>query len=133
MAVDIFEQWISARLSSGCKVPPDDLFCRSKLFVSGCRFFTEVCQADGNPYCQRSLSSILAELQRHMQSVLSHSLKIQDTEGDFKPLNTLQESMYQKLHEKGYDAVKSQVRGITLEEGGSYGVLELLCRTLQLE
>ena len=82
-AFDIFEQWISARLSSGHKVPPDDLLCSSdgKVVCEWlCHFFTEVRKADGNPYCPRSLSSILAGLQRHMQSVSSHSLKVQDTD-----------------------------------------------------
>ena len=118
-AVDIFDQWIGARLSSGSKVPPDNLLRSQdgKIVCEWlCRFFTEVRKADGDLYCPRSLSSILAGLQRHMQSTSPYSLKIQDTEGDFKPLHVLLENLYKELHEQGIGAVKAQARLVTLEE-----------------
>ena len=82
-----------------------------------CRFFTEVRKSDGSHYCPRSLSSILAGLQRHIHSTSPHSLKIQDQEGEFKPLHVLLENLYKELHEQGVDALKAQARIITRRQG----------------
>ena len=118
-ALSIFEQWLKARESLGHKLPPSNVLCSpdSELVCEWlCRFFTEVCKSDGSHYCPRSLSSILAGLQRHIQTTSSHSLKIQDQEGEFKPLHVLLENLYKELHEQGVGAVKAQARIITFEE-----------------
>ena len=97
-------------------MPPSNVLCSpdSELVCERlCRFFTEVRKSDGSHYCPRS---VLAGLQRHIQTTSPHSLKIQDQEGEFKPLHVLLENLYKELHEQGVGAVKAQARIITFEE-----------------
>ena len=118
-ALEVFDEWVKARKNAGKTSTPDDVLCGPDAKVVCewlCRFFSEVRKTDGNPYCPRSLSSLLAGLHRHVQSISPYSLKIQDSEGDFKPLHVLLENLYRELHEQGIGAVKAQARVITLEE-----------------
>ena len=66
--MDIFDQWISARLSSGSKVPPDDLLRSQdgKIVCEWlCRFFTEV----------RKLKEIFTLANLNADGISNHSLR----------------------------------------------------------
>ena len=101
--------------NAGKKSPPDDVLCSpdAKIVVNVCRFFSEVHKTDGNPYCPRSLSSLLAGLHFHVQSISPYSLKIQVLRGIFKPPHVLLENLYRELHKQGIGDVKDQARAIT--------------------
>ena len=80
----IYDDWIKARTKAGLKLPPSDLLIASDgelLCQWLCRFFTEVRKSNGESYCPRSLSSLLAGLQRYHQSNSPHQLNIQERSG----------------------------------------------------
>ena len=86
--------------SLGHKLPPDNVLCSpdAKMLCEWlCRFFTEVRKSDGSPYCPRTLSSVLAGVQRYIQTTSPRLHKIMDQEGDFKPLHVLLENLYKEL------------------------------------
>ena len=72
-ALKAFNDWTESRKEAGEKVPPEDILCTDDEQILCnwlCRFFTEVRKGDGSHYCPRSLSSMLAGLQRHIENVL---------------------------------------------------------------
>ena len=69
-ALKIFDDWVEARRQTSKECPPKGILSTQSaqlLCTWLCRFFTEVRKSDGNPYCPRSLSSIFAGLQRHIE------------------------------------------------------------------
>ena len=86
------------------------------LCNSLCHFFTEVIKGDGSHYCPRSLSSMLAGLQRHIENVSPRGARIQNREGHFKPLHTLLENVYKNLHKQGVGTSTVQSEIVTHNE-----------------
>ena len=117
--LSIYDDWIKARTKAGLKLPPSDLLIASDgelLCQWLCRFFTEVRKSNGESYCPRSLSSLLAGLQRYHQSNSPHQLNIQERNGVFEPLHILLENLYKELHSNGIGTVTSQAAVISIEE-----------------
>ena len=83
-------------------------------FVSGYVVFLQKFASES--YCPRSLSSLLAGLQRYHQSNSPHQLNIQERNGVFEPLHILLENLYKELHSNGIGTVTSQAAVISIEE-----------------
>ena len=118
-ALKVFNDWTESRKEAGEKVPPEDILCTDDEQILRnwlCRFFTEVRKGDGSYYCPRSLSSMLASLQRHIENVSPHGARIQNREGHFKPLHTLLENLYKNLHKQGVGTSTVQSEIVTHDE-----------------
>jgi hypothetical protein len=134
-ALRCFNEWKTSRIQSTGKGPPDDIFSSSDISSKEvckwlCHFFSEVRKADGSKYCPRSLSSLLAGLQRHIENIspTDAALRIQSSEGEFKPLHTLLDNLYKDLHTQGIGTSTVQSEVVSFEEekqlweSGSIGV-----------
>ena len=118
-ALIIFDDWVEARRQTSKECPPKGILSTQSaqlLCTWLCRFFTEVRKSDGNPYCPRSLSSIFAGLQHHIEVTSECEGSICLTGPEFKHLHTLLENLYKQLHGDGVGTTKAQAEIITLEE-----------------
>lgn len=118
-AIKTFTEWAESRKESGREAPPSDILLMGSAEAvcdTLCLFFSEIRQANGNPYTPRSLSYIMGGLQRYINDNSPHPLKIQQSDGEFKPLHTCLENLYVKLHEQGVSTAKVQADVITLDE-----------------
>ena len=117
--VKIYTEWSKARKDSGRSAPLDGLLLTNsskEVFDWLCTFFSEVRKSNGEPYCPRSLGSILAGLSRYIETYSEYKVKIQNAEGEFKSLHTLSENLYKKLHADGIGTSSSKADIITNEE-----------------
>ena len=120
-ALRCFSEWKNSRVETVGKGPADDILSSNnadEVCYWLCRFFTEVRKSNGSRYCPRSLSSILAGLQRHIENVspADTALRIHSNEKDFKPLHTLLDNLYKDLHRQGIGTDRIQAEIITVEE-----------------
>ena len=70
-AVNIFEDWLETRKQSGRSGPPNDILLRNEAKEVHdwlCTFVSEVRKSNGDPYCPRSLVSIMCGLSRYIDT-----------------------------------------------------------------
>lgn len=119
-AVKSFTDWMNARKKSGKDAPPANFLNKKQnpkeLCKWLCIFFTEVRRSNGDEYCPRSLSGLLAGLQRHIETSTDQKLGMKDEEGEFKSLHVLLGNRYKELHDRGIGVVKAQADVVTLDE-----------------
>ena len=85
-----------------------------RVFVIGChKFFLEVHKGDGQPYCPRSLSTLLSGIHHYIQANSANDINVQQQEGELKRLHTLLDNLYHQLHQQGIGTTKAQASIIT--------------------
>ena len=70
-AVNIFEDWLETRKQSGRSGPPNDILLRNEAKEVRdwlCTFVSEVRKSNEDPYCPRSLVSIMCGLSRYIDT-----------------------------------------------------------------
>ena len=118
-AVKAFTEWAESRKESGREAPSSDILLTGSAKAvcdTLCLFVSEIRQANGTLYTPRSLSSIMGGLQRYINTNSPHPHKIQQSDGEFKPLHTCLENLYVKLHDQGVGTTKVQADVVTAEE-----------------
>ena len=118
-AVKVFKDWLVSRSEHGKEVPSRDvLLSDDKEAICNwlSTFFLEVRKGDGQPYCPRSLSSMLSGIHRYIQANSAHKVNIQQQEGEFKRLHTLLDNLYSQLHKQGIGTTKVQASIISTSQ-----------------
>ena len=118
-AVKIFNDWSKAREQSGRTAPPNEILLSNQpkeVCDWLCTFFSEVRKSNGESYCPRSLSSIMAGLSRYIDAISAYKFKIQKSDGEFESLHTLLDNLYKKLHKEGIGTSTTKAGIITNQE-----------------
>ena len=108
-ALKVFNDWKSQRSTEDGEQCPDDLLENpdvTKLNYWLSRFVAEVRRADGNAYPPRTISQLVAALQRRMLENNPNASKFCNSHNtDFRDLTRTCDSVYRKLHSDGVGTV----------------------------
>ena len=123
-AIKAFQDWPASRKEHSKEVPSDDILL-SDYKESICNwlstFFLEVRKGDGQPYCPRSLSSLLSGIHHYIQANSAHDINVQQQEREFKHLHTLLDNLHHQLHQQGIRTTKAQASIITKSRASTLG------------
>ena len=110
-AVRVFEDWRKQR-NSKCpsRIIPDDVLLagdNASLCEWLCVFCKEARKQNGEPYTPRSISQLLAGIQRYMHRETDSGITLLDGKDPvFQPLHRLLDSLFRDLHAQGIGATR---------------------------
>ena len=119
-ALKVFNDWKSQRSTEDGEQCPDDLLENpdvTKLNYWLSRFVAEVRRADGNAYPPRTISQLVAALQRRMLENNPNASKFCNSHNtDFRDLTRTCDSVYRKLHSDGVGTVVKHTPTFSIED-----------------
>ena len=116
----VFADWKSQRSTDDGEQCPDDLLENpdiNKLNYWLARFVAEVRRTDGKAYPPRTISQLLAALQRIMLEANPNASKFCNAHNtDFRDLTRTCDSVYRRLHSEGVGAVVRHTPTFSVED-----------------
>ena len=110
-AVRVFEDWRKQRnAKSPSKIIPDNVLLtgdNASLCEWLCVFCKEARKVDGEPYTPRSISQLLAGIQRYIRRETDSGITLVNGKDPvFQPLHRLLDSLFRDLHAQGIGATR---------------------------